>query len=297
MSLKDFALALVVIVAWGLNFVVSKISLEGVPPMLLGALRFALVVFPAIFFFRRPQIPWRWLIAYGLTISMGQFAFVFESIKQGMPAGLASVVLQAQAFFTLILASLLLKEKMTPAGLTGLLIAAGGLLLISVQGAHGAPLNAILLTLLGALCWALGNLITRRFRGVNPMALVIWGGLVPPVPFFALSWFIDGPDVIAASLQHITLTSVLSIIYLSFVATHLGFGLWSRLLAVYPAGKVAPLSLLVPVVGLSASVCLLDEHLSTSQWCGCALVMAGLVVNVFGSRLARAVRPQRASAR
>lgn len=129
MSLKDFALTLVVIVAWGLNFVVSKISLEGVPPVLLGTLRFVLVMFPAIFFFRRPQIPWRWLIAYGLTISMGQFAFIFESIKQGMPAGLASVVLQAQAFFTLILASLLLKEKMTPAGLTGLLVAAGGSLL------------------------------------------------------------------------------------------------------------------------------------------------------------------------
>lgn len=291
MSLKDFALALVVIVAWGLNFVVSKISLEGVPPMLLGALRFILVVFPAIFFFRRPQIPWRWLIAYGLTISMGQFAFVFESIAQGMPAGLASVVLQAQAFFTLILASLLLKEKLTLAGITGLLVAAGGLVLISMQGSHATPLHAILLTLMGALCWAVGNLITRRFRGVNPMALVIWGGLIPPVPFFALSWFIDGPAVIAASLRHITLTSVLSIIYLSYVATHLGFGLWSRLLATYPAGKVAPLSLLVPVVGLSTSVLLLDEHLSATQWYGCALVMAGLVVNVFGARMIRTLWP------
>jgi len=297
MSLKDFALALVVIVVWGLNFVVSKISLEGVPLMLLGSLRFVLVVFPAIFFFRRPQIPWRWLIAYGLTLSMGQFAFVFESIAQGMPAGLASVVLQAQAFFTLILASLLLKEKMTPAGLMGLLVAAGGLVLISMQGAHATPLHAIVLTLLGALCWALGNLITRRFRGVNPMALVIWGGLIPPVPFFALSCLMDGPDVIAASLKHITPMSVLSIIYLSFVATLLGFGLWSRLLAVYPAGKVAPLSLLVPVVGLSASVWLLDEHLSATQWYGCGLVMVGLVVNVSGTRLARAIRPQRSAAR
>ena len=296
MSLKDIALALIVIIAWGLNFVVSKISLEGMPPMLLGSLRFILVVFPAIFFFRRPQIPWRWLIAYGLTISMGQFAFVFESIAQGMPAGLASVVLQAQAFFTLILASLLLKEKMTPAGLTGLLISASGLILISMQGAHAAPLHAMLLTLAGALCWALGNLITRRFRGVNPMALVIWGGLIPPVPFFMLSWFIDGPDAITASLLHITLTSVLSIIYLSFVATLLGFGLWSRLLAVYPAGKVAPLSLLVPVVGLSSSVWLLDEHLSATQWYGCALVMAGLIVNVLGTRLARRLWPQRTAA-
>jgi O-acetylserine/cysteine efflux transporter len=297
MSLKDFALALVVIVAWGLNFVVSKISLEGVPPMLLGSLRFILVVFPAIFFFRRPQIPWRWLIAYGLTISMGQFAFVFESITQGMPAGLASVVLQAQAFFTLILASLLLKEKMTMAGISGLLVAAGGLVLICMQGAHATPLHAILLTLVGALCWAVGNLITRRFRGVNPMALVIWGGLIPPVPFFVLSWFIDGPAVIAASLQHITITSVLSILYLSFVATHLGFGLWSRLLATYPAGKVAPLSLLVPVVGLSTSVWLLDEHLYATQWYGCALVMAGLVVNVFGARMVRTLWPQRSAAR
>lgn len=146
--------------------------------------------------------------------------------------------------------------------------------------------------LCGSLCWALGNLITRRFRGINPLALVIWGGLIPPVPFFVLSWFIDGPQVISASLHNITMTSVLSLLYLAGVVTLMGFGLWSRLLSIYPAGKIAPLSLLVPVVGLSSCVWLLDEHLSVTQWYGCALVMAGLVVNVFGTRLARAIVAQ-----
>ena len=108
MSPKDLLLALVVIIVWGLNFVVIKIGLHDMPPMLLGALRFMLAAFPAILFIRRPQIPLRWLLAYGLTISLGQFAFLFYAMSVGMPAGLASLVLQSQAFFTLLFAALFL---------------------------------------------------------------------------------------------------------------------------------------------------------------------------------------------
>ncbi|MER2098807.1 EamA family transporter [Pseudomonas qingdaonensis] len=290
MPLKDLLLALVVIVAWGLNFVVIKVGLDGLPPMLLGGLRFVLVLFPAIFFIKRPQLPWRWLLAYGTTISLGQFAFLFEAMGNGMPPGLASLVLQSQAFFTLFFAAMFLGERLRAASLLGLLVAAGGLALIGSENGSHVPFLALLLTLCAAACWAMGNIITRRFGNIDLVALVIWGALIPPLPFFALSWWLEGPALIESSLRGIGLNSILALAYLAFIATMLGYSLWSGLLSRYPAGKVAPFSLLVPVVGLSSSALLLGERLSTLQCWGGVLVMVGLLINVFGSRLRQRLR-------
>ena len=285
MSPKDFAIAMLVIVAWGLNFVVIKYGLDGLPPMLLGGLRFTLVAIPAVFFIRRPQLPWRWLAAYGAAISFGQFAFLFEAMAHGMPAGLASLVLQAQAFFTLIFAAAFLRERLRAASVLGLLVAAGGLALIGFDNGAATPLFAVILTLGGAAMWAIGNVITRHFGHVDLVALVIWGALIPPVPFFAMSLWLEGPALISHSLLHIGWSSVLSLVYLSFVATLFGYSFWGKLLSRYPAGKVAPLSLLVPVVGLSSSAWLLGERLTELQCIGGLLVMAGLLINLLGPRL------------
>src|SRR6516225_5279200 len=160
MSPKDLLLALVVVLAWGVNFVVIKVGLHGVPPLLLGALRFLLAAFPAVLFVKRPKMPLRWLIAYGATISLGQFAFLFTAMYVGMPAGLASVVLQAQAFFTLGFAALFLRERFHAQNVIGLLIAAGGLALIGMEstggGAQGMTIAGFVLTLCAACMWALG---------------------------------------------------------------------------------------------------------------------------------------------
>ena len=285
MSPKDLLLALVVIIVWGLNFVVIKVGLHDMPPMLLGALRFMLAAFPAILFVRRPQIPLRWLLAYGLTISLGQFAFLFYAMSVGMPAGLASLVLQSQAFFTLLFAALLLGERLRMANLFGLLVAAGGLLLIGLQGDRLMTMAGFFLTIGAASMWALGNIVTRRLGKVNLVGLVVWGSLVPPLPFLALSWLLEGPEVIGAALRGISLDSILVLIYLAFGATILGYGLWSRLLSRYPASQVAPFSLLVPVVGLTSSALLLDERLGPLQVLGALLVMLGLLINVCGGWL------------
>lgn len=285
MSPRDLLLALTVIVAWGLNFVVIKVGLNGLPPMLLGGLRFALVAFPAVFFIKRPQLPWRWLIAYGATISLGQFAFLFEAMANGMPPGLASLVLQSQAFFTMIFAAAFLKERLRVASVLGLFVAAGGLALIGLEGNNVTPLVAVVLTLCAGASWALGNILTRRFGSVNLMGLVIWGALIPPLPFFALSLWLEGPALIEHSLLNITWSSILALVYLAAIATMLGYGLWSTLLSRYPAGKVAPFSLLVPVIGLSSSAVLLGERLEPMQWAGGVLVMLGLLINVFGPQL------------
>lgn len=285
MPLKDVLLALVVIAVWGLNFVVIKIGLQGVPPLLLGALRFLLVLFPAVFFIPRPRLPWRWLLAYGMTISLGQFAFLFYAMSAGMPAGLASLVLQAQAFFTLLFAVPLLGERVRAGQLLGLLVAAAGLTLIGLRSGPGMTLAGFALTLCAASMWALGNIVTRRIGKVDILGLVVWGALVPPLPFLALSLWLEGPATLERAMLGLDLQSLLAIVYLAFAATMLGYGLWGRLLSRYPASQVAPFSLLVPVVGLSASALLLGERLDIQQGAGVGLVLAGLLVNLYGARL------------
>ena len=282
MSPRDLLLALVVVIAWGVNFVVIKVGLHGVPPMLLGALRFTLAAIPAVFFVKRPQLAWRWLLAYGLTISLGQFAFLFSAMYVGMPAGLASLVLQAQAFFTLIFAAFFLHERFRLPNVAGLLIAAAGLAVIGMQGGHAMTLAGFLLTLCAACSWALGNIVTKKVGKVDLVGLVVWGSLIPPLPFFALSYAFEGPQRIAAALSGISAMSIFAVVYLAFIATLLGYGLWSRLLSRYPASQVAPFSLLVPIVGLASAAVFLDERLSTAQIAGAVLVMVGLAVNVFG---------------
>ena len=289
MKPADVLLALVVVVVWGLNFVVIKAGVAEVPPLLLGALRFVMAAFPAVLLVPRPRVPWRLWLAYGLTISVGQFAFLFSAIHLGMPSGLASLVLQAQAFFTLILSGLILGEAWRSHQLAGLALAGVGLTLIGSAHGQSMPLVGFLLTLAAAASWALGNVVTRligRHGPVHPLGLVVWASLVPPLPFLALSWLIEGPAALVALVERgLSLSALGALAYLAWAATLLGYGLWSRLLGRYPANQVAPFSLLVPVVGLTAGWGIHGERLLPVHLAGGALLMLGLLVNLFGPRL------------
>ncbi len=296
MTRKDGLLALLVVVVWGLNFVVIKVGLHNMPPLMLAGLRFLLVAFPALFFVARPKIPFRLLLGYGLTISFGQFAFLFCAINFGMPAGLASLVLQAQAFFTIILGALVFGERLQGKQLVGIALAVVGVLVLaeaSLNGQH-VVLLGFLLTLAAAFCWASGNIFNKKIMQLETrpavMSLVVWSALIPIVPFMVASYLLDGPTVMLHSLVTLDLTTILSLIYLAFVATIVGYGIWGALLGRYETWRVAPLSLLVPVVGIASAALLLDEKLGALQLVGALLVMAGLYINVFGLRLRRATR-------
>lgn len=294
MTRKDGLLALLVVVVWGLNFVVIKVGLHNMPPLMLAGLRFMLVAFPAIFFVARPKIPLSLLLGYGLTISFGQFAFLFCAIKFGMPAGLASLVLQAQAFFTIILGAFVFGERLQGKQLAGITLAVFGVLVLieaSLNGQHIALLG-FCLTLAAALCWACGNIFNKKImqHASRPpvMSLVVWSALIPIVPFLLASYLLDGSTAMKQSLVNIDLTTILSLVYLAFVATIVGYGIWGSLLGRYETWRVAPLSLLVPVVGIASAALLLDETLSALQLMGAVLIMAGLYINVFGLRFRRA---------
>lgn len=290
---RDLGLALLVILVWGVNFAVIKVGLAGVPPLLLGALRFMLAAFPALLFFKAPKVPLRLYLVFGLTMSVGQFAFLFSAIHVGMPSGLASLVLQSQSFFTLVLTVLWLRERWQGNQLAGLLLAAGGLVLIG--SAHGAsmPLLGFLLTVAAAAMWACGNLVSRavgRYGPMNQLAFVVWASLVPPLPLLALSGLIEGPEAIAAALQGFSWASFASVAYLAWAATLFGYGVWTYLLARYPVNRVAPFTLLVPLVGLTTGWIAFGETLQPVHFAGGALLMVGLFVNLFGAPLLARLR-------
>jgi len=282
------ALVLLVILVWGVNFAIIKVGLAGVPPMLLGSLRFILAAFPSLLFLRPPKVPLRLYLAFGLTMSVGQFAFLFSAIHVGMPSGLASLVLQSQSFFTLLLTALWLREKWHANQLAGLLLAAGGLTLIG--SAHGAsmPLLGFLLTIAAAAMWACGNIVSRavgRYGPMNQLAFVVWASLVPPLPMFALSWVMEGPAAISSALQHMSLQSIAAVAYIAWASTLFGYAVWNFLIARYSVNRVAPFTLLVPLVGLTTGWLSFGEELQAIHFIGAALLMVGLIVNLFGASL------------
>ena len=296
MSVSHVLQALLVVLIWGVNFVVIRWGLNEVPPFLLAAARFSLVVFPAIFFIKKPNVPWRWLIAYGWFNSFGQFALLFWAMKVGMPAGLASVVHQAQVFFTLIFSVLILQQRTQITQWLGLMIAVMGLALIAYGKNAGTPVGmqmtslGLVLNLLGAASWAIGNVVVSAMRraGIQPepFGLVIWSSLIPIVPFLLISGLFERhvyPD-----WQAISWHSMVSALYLAWAATLLGYGLWSRLLSQYEPNWVAPFTLLVPVVGLLTAWLVLGERLNQWQLWGSACLLIGLAVNVLGLRAWRA---------
>ncbi|WP_420868928.1 EamA family transporter [Comamonas aquatica] len=294
MSQRDWLSALVVIVVWGLNFVVMKWGLATLSPLLLCALRFVAASLPFVWFVRRPQaLPWWLLAAYGLVQGVGQFGLLFTGMKLGMPAGMASVVLQVQAFITMLLAAAFMGEKPQRWQWWGLVCAIAGLALIGA--AHGdspaeMTLAGFLITVGAAAMWASSNLLTRKaaqYGAYTPVGFIVWTSLFPIVPLLALSVGVDGVDAVAQQLQGIGWRELGVIAYLALLSTLLGYGLWTQLLQRYAASTVAPLSLLVPVIGLLSALLLLGERPTMWQWVGTLGVLVGMVVNQFGGRWLR----------
>lgn len=289
MPLRDIALALGVVLIWGLNFVAIKWGVDEISPFLLTALRYLGCALPAVFFIRKPDVGWPILIAYGFTVGVLQFSFLFTAMRLGMPAGLASLVMQMQVFFTMALAVILLGDRPTPLQLVGAAIALAGLGTIGAEHVGGAVLVPLLLTLVAAFFWAISNIVTKRAGKIDMLAFVVWGSLVPPLPMLALSLLVDGPQALM-SLPGISAQAIFSVLFIAYGSTLVGYGAWAILLGRHPASLIAPFSLLVPVVGFAAAFVFLGEQVSGLEIAGSLLIFAGLVLNVFGPRLLTQMR-------
>lgn len=296
MPTRDRLIAAFVAVLWGLNFPAIHLSLEQFPPFFLVALRFALLAVPTLLLVPRPTAPWRWILLYGLGFGVLQFVFLYLAMSSGMPTGLASLVLQSSAPFTVLLAGVFLRERITARQGAGILLAVAGLAGIAAHRAGlagGATLVPVLLTLCGGLGWAVGNLGNRRAMQAQPgepLRLLLWMSVVPPLPLLALSLVVEGPAEIAGSFQGLGSTQGLlalgGLFFTVVVATLVGTGLWTALMGRHPSSTVAPFSMLVPVVGIGASWLLLRERTSPTELAWGALVLAGVLLGSLPRRQA-----------
>ena len=286
MTPRDILAAVSVAVVWGLTFIAIKVGVAETSPLMLSALRFAFASLPAVLFVGPPKAaPWK-VAVYGLLLGVGQFGLLFIAIHQGSPVGLASLVVQAQAFFTVALAWLFLSEYPRRTQILGGLVAFAGIAVIGSTRLAGASLGPFVLVVLASFFWGSANVLAKTAGKVDMLAFTVWSSLAPPLPLFALSLAVDGTAPLAA-LAHPSAGLIASVLVVAYAGTVFGFGLWARLLAHYSAATVAPFALLTPVVGMVAGVVVFGEPLNAVELVGGVLVMAGLALNVFGDRTLR----------
>jgi O-acetylserine/cysteine efflux transporter len=284
LSAVHLLLALAVMAVWGSNFVVTKLALAHLPPMLLAALRFLLTALPMALLLPRPRVSWRNLAGYGALIGIGQFGLLFYALTRHIAPGLASLLLQTQVFFTIGLAMLMTGERARPFQIAATLVAAAGLVVIAVHTGGHTSLAGVLLVLGAALAWALGNAVSRAAGRVNMLAYMAWSSLFAVPPLLALSLALDGWPNITAGLRGADWLTWAAVLWQAAGNNLFGYGVWAWLLARYPVGAVSPLSLLVPVFGMGTSALVLDEPMPAWKLLATALVLGGLALNLLWPR-------------
>jgi len=288
---RDLALILVVVALWGFSFVPIKVGLREVPPLALVALRFFFAAVPLVFFIPRPRMPWRVVVAYGLAIGVFQFGLLFLGMSLGMPAGLSSIVIQVQVFFTIGLGVTVLGDRLHAQNAIGAVVAGIGVALLAlhkVSGGATSTLIGLVLVLIAAFAWAAGNIVAKHAAGeheADMFALVVWSSLVPPLPLALLSYVFEGGSAVWSMIASASLLTWGCVLLLAWGATLFGFASWARLLHKYPTALVSPFGLLIPVSGLASGAIFLGEGLAPLQMIGVALVLIGLAENVFGAQL------------
>ena len=288
---RDLLLTLAVMTLWGFSFVPIKVGLRELPPFALASLRFLFAAVPLVLFIKRPRMPWRDIAGYGLAIGFFQFGLLFLGMKLGMAAGLSSLVIQVQVFFTIGLAIAFLGDRMQRHNLIGALIATAGIAVLAaqelIQGAH-ATLAGFALVLVAAFAWGVGNVIAKRAAAAHDadmFGLVVWSSLIPPLPLALLAYFFEGGASVWDAVASAGVLTWACVLFMAWGATLFGFASWARLLHRYPTGLIAPFGLLIPVSGVVSGAIFLGESLGPLQAVGALLVFAGLAENIYGPRL------------
>jgi O-acetylserine/cysteine efflux transporter len=288
MKIRDIFFAVLVALIWGFNFIVIRVGLGSFSPLLFSALRFICAAFPAILFVRRNNIAWRWIISIGFSTGFLMFTLLFLGIYAGMPAGLASLVLQTQAAFTLVLSALILRDPPTFWQKLGMTVAFGGIgLLASHMVAHAGFLGLVLI-LCSAFAWSISNILIKQAGNIDMFRLFVWMSIVPPLPLFGVSAIFEEGQMQA--IRNVTWLGAGTIFYTGIVSTVVAWALWGRLFRIYSPNTVAPFSLLVPIFGILSSVIFLNERLSLLEATASFLVFSGLFLVVFGRRLYSVLR-------
>lgn len=285
MPISHIFLALLVTIIWGVNFLFIKLGVQEITPLLLCAIRFTLASIPAIFFIKRPDAPLRLLIAYGIIMFAMQFTFMFIGIGLGMTPGMASLIIQTQIFFSLILSSLVLRDPPRLWQVIGALVSFAGIGLIAFHLDNTITVAGFLCLIGAAITWGIGNLITKKVKADDMIPLVVWGSFVAAFPMYLLSLIIDGPHNILIIMHTIDWKGLISISYIVYISTWIGYGTWNWLLGRHSISTIVPFTLLVPIISLFCSAMFMGEALTTWKLTAALLVIGGLCINLAGERL------------
>jgi O-acetylserine/cysteine efflux transporter len=289
LPLRHFFLALAVVAVWGTNFVVIKLALNHLPPMLFAALRYTFALFPALFFVRVPQVGWKNLATYGVLIGAGMFGLLFLAINGHISPGIASLVVQMQVFFTIGLSMRISGERVQPFQWLALLLATAGIATIGLHTDGTTTVLGLVLVLCAALSWSGGNIASKQGAPSNMLAYVVWASAFALPPLYGLSFAFEGRDAIAKGLHDADAVTWAAVAWQSWGNTLFGYAAWGWLLARHPAATITPMALLVPVFGMGASAFWLGESLPAWKLIAAALVMGGLAVNLLWPRWRRAI--------
>lgn len=277
MSFPHILLAVLVAAIWGFNFVVIRVGLDTMPPILFAGLRFVVAAVPA-FWLARPTMPWPRLMAIAGFLFVVQFAGVFSAMAIGMPPGVASVTLQAQALFTALFAGVLLREWPRRIQAIGLFVALCGLALIgATAGSDGITWSGLVLTLVAAAGWGMGNVLLRGTTA-DLLPLMAWLSLLSAPPLLLGSLATEGADAAMLALRGMTWLGIAALGYIAIISTLVGYVIWGHLLRLYPATTVAPFSLLVPFFGAGSSALLLGETFTPLRLSGFVLILMGVAI-------------------
>ncbi|HAT1727303.1 TPA: EamA family transporter [Legionella pneumophila] len=285
MPFSHLLLALLVVFVWGINFIFVKLSLEEFSPLLLCAVRFLLASVPAVFFIKPPAVPFKIIAGYGLIMFALQFALLFIGLRVGMTPGVASLLMQVQVFFSMFFAIIFLGEQPQVGQIIGALIAFIGIGVVALHFDHNVSLMGFLCILAAAASWGIGNLITKKIHSVNLIAVIVWSSFVACLPMFILSLVFEGPESFVTAYEHMTWKGIFSVLYIVYISTWVGYGVWNWLISRYPVGMVVPFTLLVPVVGILSSVFILGEPFYLWKLVAGLLVISGLCINLLTTRL------------
>jgi len=292
MSYTHIALAVFVTVLWGFTFVVMRDLLDVLPPFLMSTLRVVAAGAPVLVLWRVPKTPFYWVLLLGTTQGVVQMSLLLFGMQFGMPAGLASLVLQMQVLFTTLLAFMLLGEKPGRAQYAGIAISLVGMIVIASTMPGGGTLIGFGIVILAALTWATSNIVVKFAGTDDVISLVAWAHVIGILPLLALSYGLEGQNEIFHILAELSWFRVGEIAFLGGISTFGGFTLWSYLMRKNSASTVAPFSLIIPIAGMTSTALILGEELSTLRMVGAGLVLVGLAFGTIrlGAAKSRAAR-------
>ncbi|WP_046383059.1 EamA family transporter [Pseudomonas veronii] len=281
MQKKHLVLAVLVTLVWGVNFPLTKLGLRAIDPFVLTGIRFALAALPLVFFIKRPAVRFHYVAAYGLIFGLGMWGVINYGIQVGVSPGIASLIIQLSVFFSMGWGYVLFQEKIRRAQVLGAVLAVTGLagIIATQHGDHA--LLGILLIVFSALAWSVGNVIIKQSGVKEIFSFMVWASLFPPIPLWLMAWWLHGSAAFASVGANLDLTAVGSILFQVYLATHFAYWGWNSLLKAYPVSTVAPLSLLIPVFGMTSSMLIIGERISTPNLLSIALIITGLAVGLY----------------